>query len=60
LHSNVIGTLWLYAIKVYRLARIFHRWRDQPFGVYDVSSTPFKKKEQLCLKRTYWQAKEFL
>jgi len=31
-----------------------------PLAVYDVSSTPFKKKEQLCLKRISWQAKEFL
>jgi hypothetical protein len=34
-------------------------WQDWALAVYHVSSTPFKKKEQLCLKRIYWQAKEF-
>jgi hypothetical protein len=29
-------------------------------AVYDVLSIPFKKKEQLCLKRIYLRAKEFL
>jgi hypothetical protein len=28
-------------------------------AVYDVSSTPFEKKEQLCLKRIYWLARKF-